>query len=122
VKELQQQINKLTIAHQVMHEISALWNDVKEEYRKPEPGYDVIKSRKRLMTEKARKFIKWDMDGREGKFPAGIISDEYRRSLVKHRKMQPSKRRAGEPLADFTKRHQKVMGQKRNAAELLKLL
>ena len=122
VKGLQQQISKLTIAHQVMHEVTALWNDVKEEYRKPEPDYDKIKSRKRLMTEKARKFIKWDMAGREGNFPAGVISDEYRMSLVKQRNMQPSPRRKGEPVADYTERYQKVMGQKRNAAELLKLL
>jgi len=122
VKELQRQINKLTISHQVFHEVTALWNDVKAEYQEPEPDYDKIKSRKRLMTEQARKFIKWDMAGREGKFPAGIISDEYIRSLIKQRNMQPSPRRKGEPLADYTKRYQKVMGQKRNAAELLKLL
>ena len=122
VKELQQQISKLTISHQVMHEVTALWNDVKEEYRKPAPDHELIKSRKRLMTEKARKYIKWDLGGRKGKFPAGIISNEYRRSLIKQRNMQPSPRRKGEPLADYNKRHQKVVGQKKNAAELLKLL
>ena len=74
VKDLQQGINKLTIAHQVMHEVTALWNDVKAEYREPKPDYDKIKSRKRLMTEKARKFIKWEMGGRKGKIPARIIS------------------------------------------------
>jgi hypothetical protein len=122
VKELQLQTNKLTIAHQVMHEVTALWNDAKEEYRKPVPDYEKIKSRKRLMTEKARKYIKWDLDGRKGKFPAGIISEKYRKSLIKQRNMRPSPRRRGEPLADYNKRHKKVVDQKRNAAELLKLL
>jgi hypothetical protein len=122
VKELQHEINKLTISHQVMHEVTALWNEAKAEYRKPQPDYEKIRSRKRLMTEKARKFIKWEMGGRKGKFPAGIISDAYRRSLVKQRNMKPSPRRKGEPLADYRKRYQKVMGQKKNAADLLKLL
>lgn len=122
LKELQQQISKLTISHQVMHEVTALWNDVKEEYRNPVPDYDTIKSRKRLMTEKARKFIKWDIAGRKGKFPAEIISEEYRKSLIKQRKMQLAPRKKGETLEEYKKRRERVMGQKKNAAELLKLL
>ena len=75
-----------------------------------------------MMTEKARKYIKWDLAGREGKFPAGIISTKYRRSLVKQRAMQPSKRKVGEPVDVYKKRRQKVMDQKRDAANILKLL
>ena len=122
MKELRYEISKLTIAHQVMHEVTAIWNDVKEEYRESEPDYDKIKSRKRLMTEKARKYIKWDMAGREGKFPAGIISLKYRLALVKQRDMQPTPRRKEETVDNYKKRYQKVMDQKKNAAALLKLL
>jgi len=121
-EKLESEIARLTIGHQVMHEIDDLWGATKTERKKAEPDLNLIKSLKRKMTEKARKFTVWDKGGRKGKLPAGIISNEYRRSLVKQGKMRPSPRRSGEPFQDYQARREKVLGQKNRALNLLKLL
>ena len=77
-------------------------------------------SLKRRMTEKARKFAKWNEAG--GKFPAGIISDEYKKALQKQRLMQPAGRKSGEDLETYRARRKKVMDQKARAKALLELL
>jgi len=120
--KLEQQINQLTIAHQVMHELDDLYQGVKVEYKKAKPDIQQIRTWKKEMTTKARKFMLWDKGGRKGKLPSGIISEGYRRSLMKQAKIRPSKRRRGEPYEDYQARRQKVLNQKQRAMNLLILL
>jgi len=74
------------------------------------------------MTLKAHKFLQWDKNGRKGKFPAGILSQKYIHAIAKQRTMRPSKRRKNESPEAYSARRQKVIDQKKRAAELLSLL
>ncbi len=120
--KLEQQVNQLTIAHQVMHELDDLYKGVKVEYKKANPDIQQIRTWKKEMTTKARKFMLWDKAGRKGKLPEGIISADYKRKLIKQAKMKPAKRKRGEPYEDYQARREKVLGQKQRAIKLLTLL